>query len=253
MSKIKTLFVGNVVHHFESLASTNAYAMELLSKSKPSEGTVISTHYQHDGRGQIGSKWESAPGKNLTLSFIFRPSFLPIRQQFLLNQAVALAVRDCIHHYIPSEVKVKWSNDIYIKDNKVAGILIQNMLSGSKISATIVGIGLNVNQTFFVTQPPNPTSLHLESGKSFLLEDIKATLYHCLEFRYLQLKRDQYQAIQEDYLNNLYRYLEPALYERPNGTIFNAKILGLSPIGKLLLLSSKGEEEFDVKEVKFVI
>lgn len=245
--------MGKVVHHFKSLASTNAYALNMLSKSNPSEGTVISTDNQSDGRGQIGSKWESAAGKNLTLSFIFRPHFLPIRQQFLLNQAVALAVRDCVHHYITSIVKVKWSNDIYIKDNKVAGILIQNMLSGSKIQATIVGIGLNVNQTIFITQPPNPTSLQLESGKSFDLEDIKTILYHYLEARYLQLRNGQYNQIQQDYLEQLYRYLEPALYERPDGTIFNAKILGLSPIGKLILLSSKGEEEFGLKEVKFII
>lgn len=253
MSNIKTLFVGKIVHHFENLASTNAYALELLSKSNPSEGTVISAHHQQDGRGQIGSKWESAAGKNITLSVILRPSFLPIRQQFLLNQAVALAVRDCVCQYISSSVHVKWSNDIYIKDHKVAGILIQNMLASSKINATIVGIGLNVNQKKFLTRPPNPTSLQLETGKSFQLDEIKATLFSCLEIRYLQLRRGEYQKIQQDYINYMYRYMEDALYERPDGTVFNARILGLSPIGKLILLHAKGQEKFGMKEVKFII
>ena len=162
MPNKNTLFVGKVLVELPRLTSTNLYAQELLSKSKPSEGTVISTSDQYAGRGQIGSGWESEAHKNITLTFIFYPAFLPIRQQFQLTQAISLGVKDCIEHFVPKNVKIKWPNDIYINDKKTCGILIQNTLSGAQISSSIIGIGININQTHFQTNPPNPTSFKLE-------------------------------------------------------------------------------------------
>ncbi len=246
-----TLFVGKVRHHFAQLASTNGYATELLSKNKPTEGTIITTDYQVDGRGQIGNKWESEARKNLTFSIILYPTFLQIRDQFLLNQAISLAVLDFTINFTNNFVKVKWSNDIYVFNNKIAGILIQNTLSGSKISTSIVGIGLNINQTEFQSAP-NPTSLKLETAQDFDLNEMLNRLLWYIECRYLQLKAGRHDFLRQDYLQHLYRYAEDALYQRPDGTIFSGKITGISPIGQLLISHQKGEEAFGFKEVKFV-
>ena len=127
-----TLFIGRNHIEVPSVNSTNEYAPTLLSKSKPPEGTVISTQDQYAGRGQIGSSWESQPGKNISLSIILYPIFLPIAQQFLLNQCISLAIFDLADKYFPKKTEIKWPNDIYVKGKKVAGILIQNTISGSQ-------------------------------------------------------------------------------------------------------------------------
>ena len=139
MRNKNTLFIGKVVIQLPKVDSTNLYAQSLVAKSKPSEGTVISTYNQRAGRGQIGRKWESEPGKNIAFSVILYPGFLAIRQQFLLNQMVSLAVLDLVAKYTEKAVKVKWPNDIYIEDGKVCGILIQNTLAGRRIQSSSGG------------------------------------------------------------------------------------------------------------------
>lgn len=252
LETLNTLFVGKVVKEFPKLASTNQYATDLLSKSKPSEGTVISTPNQYAGRGQIGSKWESEADKNLNLSFIFYPTFLPIRNQFQLNQAISIGVKECIAEFVPENVKIKWPNDIYIGNRKVCGILIQNTLASSKITSTVIGIGINVNQIDFITNPPNPTSLKLEIGQNLDLEQVRNVLCQKIERRYLQLKANRIQELNQDYLANLYRINQMSLFKRLNEETFFGKILGVEDSGKLLIENEFGEREsFAVKEVKF--
>ncbi len=251
-TSINTLFIGRNFEEHPELASTNAHAQLLLSKSKPSEGTVISAQNQTAGRGQIGSLWESEPDKNLNLSILFYPTFLPVPQQFQLNQAICLGVRDFVAKYVQKTVKIKWSNDIYVNDNKICGILIQNTLKGVQIQSSIVGIGINVNQTEFLSQPPNPTSFKLETHRDFDLTAMKRTLCECIEPRYFQLKNGRHDELYLDYLSHLYRYQELALFQRPNGEAFMGMIMGVSDIGKLQIETSGKMEEFGIKEVKFV-
>ncbi|MBK9336717.1 MAG: biotin--[acetyl-CoA-carboxylase] ligase [Lewinellaceae bacterium] len=129
-----TLFIGKVYHRFDALPSTNDYARELLAKSKPPEGTVLRAASQSAGRGQYGSRWLSAAGQNLTLSIILYPKWLQVAEQFRLSEAVALAVRDTVVAALPhasgAGVLIKWPNDVYLSDRKIAGILIQNALNG---------------------------------------------------------------------------------------------------------------------------
>ena len=132
------------MQYFEVLSSTNTYATELLAKTTPSEGTVISAGFQEAGRGQIGSSWTASAGKNLLLSVIPYPRWLAARQQFTLSQAVALAVADTISSATGKMAEVKWPNDVYLEGKKLAGILIQNSLSGTYLQNAVVGIGLNV-------------------------------------------------------------------------------------------------------------
>ena len=251
LSNKNTLFIGKVLHHFASLESTNQYALDLISKSKPIEGTVISTFNQTKGRGQIGSTWQSDSNKNITLSLILYPGFLPVQRQFALNQMVALAVRTLLLQHSSKNITVKWPNDIFINDKKVAGILIQNSLSGKKIASTVIGIGLNVNQESFSDELSNATSLKIETDSDFDLNNLIQDLCFYLETRYLQLKGGRFDQINQAYLDCLYKYQEPAFFERPDGFTFKGIIQGLSENGKLIIKHTNGLEEFDLKEIMF--
>lgn len=251
MSNKNTLFIGKVFHHFDSLESTNQYALNLISKSKPIEGTVISTFNQTKGRGQIGSNWESGINQSITLSIILYPTFLPIQRQFILNQIISLAVRAFISEYTSQVVKVKWPNDVYVNDKKITGILIQNSLSGKKIATTVVGIGINVNQRGFPDDLGKATSLSLETNHQFDLNKLIPDLCFYVETQYLALKAGKYEQIEQAYLKNLYKYQESAQFVRPNGQSFEGIIEGITAYGKLSIRHANGLENFDIKEITF--
>jgi BirA family biotin operon repressor/biotin-[acetyl-CoA-carboxylase] ligase len=247
-----TLFIGKVFIELEALPSTNNYAVELISKSEPKEGTVISASYQWAGRGQIGSKWESEPGKNLMFSLILYPSFLPLADQFLLSQTIALAVRDFLSTLVDQAVYVKWPNDIYIEDRKVAGILIQTAISGQALQYCVAGIGINVNQEKFSAGLPNPVSLKQASSKAFVLPVLIRQSFYYLEQRYLQLKSGAHQQLKDDYLSVLYGYRRRALFKRASGGTFVGVIRGISARGELEVQSTLGMETFQLKELSLV-
>lgn len=247
-----TLFVGKVLLHYRTLESTNLTAMEYLSKNTPSEGTTIYTYRQHGGRGQIGSKWESEPDKNVSLSTILFPEFLPSRQQFLLSQTVSLAIYDFLSTYITSNLRIKWPNDLYVGNKKIGGILIQNVLSGPRLQSSVVGIGLNINQTTFLSDAPNPISLSQLTGKTYDLDTLLAEFCQAFDLRYRQLRAEKYQEIEQSYLVRLYRYGEEAIFQRENLSIFVGRITGIAPDGKLQIATQKGLEKFGLKEVSFV-
>lgn len=248
-----TLFIGKVLHMFDELQSTNDYALSLLSKSKPIEGTVISAHHQTAGKGQIGSSWLVEAGKNLTLSVILHPHFLPIPRQFLLNQAVSLAVVDFLKQFIRTDiVRLKWPNDVYIGDKKSTGILIQNTISGSKLQNTVVGLGININQTDFPTILPNPTSLALATGQNnYDLAELRQVLFSCLEARYLQLKAKHWEQLNEAYHNTLYKLNEAHLFQSADGQSFKGIITGVTEQGLLKIETDTGLRTFSLKEVTF--
>jgi len=249
---INTLFIGKVLHEFDTLNSTNQYAAKLLVEAKPAEGTIILTHDQYAGKGQASNKWESAPKKNLTFTTILYPKFLPARKQFLLNQVVSLSVLDTLQQYIGTGVTIKWPNDIYVFDKKITGILIQNSLKGNTLQSAIIGTGININQKKFVSDAPNPTSIALEIGKEVDLGVILTTFCQQLEQNYLQLKANQIEQLQQRYLNNLYRFKKTEFYRRVDGTIFKGQIIGVTEIGKLMIKTADGTEEFAFKEVKYI-
>lgn len=252
MHSLDTLFVGREFYDLPAVNSTNAHAFYTLSKSKPSEGTVISTRDQFAGRGQIGSSWESEPGKNIAASIIFYPVFLAVRYHFQLNQAVALAVADLMEQYFPEKTAIKWPNDIYLGDKKIAGILIQNTIAGSAFKHSVVGIGINVNQASFSPGIPNPTSFYLETGMSHAPLDLLAQLCKTIEKRYLTLKSGNLVPLRKEYETRLYRFQVPAFFERKNGTVFQGTITSVTESGKLVVNVSEKEELFDLKEIRFL-
>lgn len=249
-----TLFIGKINFNFDSLPSTNLYALELLSQKKPLEGTTVTAKNQFDGKGQLNNKWESEPYKNITMSVIFYPSFLSVSNFFLLNQAIALGVHDFIQNHVKKQVKIKWSNDIYVDSKKIAGILIQNNLQGTLINSCVVGIGLNVNQELFLSDAPNPTSLILQTGKQFDLEILMEDLCKCLENRYLQLRQQNFATLRNDYANVLYQRDEWCNYIRTvSGERFLGRIEGVKDSGQLIMQTNRGLELFDFKEIKFYL
>ncbi len=259
-----TLFIGHTIIRLEHTDSTNSHLLRLMNEEKLAEGAIVITQKQEDGRGQRGTFWESEAGKNLTLSILLKPTFLKADEQFSLSKTISLGVLDFISsiNHQPSTInhpKVKWPNDIYIGNKKVAGILIENSVNGNSISHSIVGIGINVNQEKFSSELPNPTSLRIVTGDELNLEDCLSQLCSCIEKRYLQLrpqpltpspKREG--GMDSDYLKNLYRFNEWANYNYKGETI-KAKIIGVTKIGKLVLEKENGEKlECDFKEVVFL-
>ena len=248
-----TLFVGKVFLQFPELTSTNQYALELITKSNPSEGTVISTVHQSAGRGQIGSTWESEPGCNITMSVIFFPIFLLPQQQFNLTKAFSLAARDVLALHLPTPPSIKWPNDIYVGAKKITGILLQNAIGRGVIQSCIAGFGVNVNQTRFSPELPNPTSLKLQTGQTYQLSPLIQQLCEHLEFRYLQLKRGDWSSLHEDYLRHLYGWREDRTFQTPDGKRFRGQICGVDASGQLLIERESGETQaFSLKKIQFI-
>ena len=245
----KSCFYDNIIH-FDSLDSTNDYAADLIrtTSDRVIEGTCIWTTDQKFGKGQEGNRWESETGKNLTFSLILFPEFLMVEEQFLLSKAVALALADFLAALI-SNVSIKWPNDIYVDERKIAGILFQNSIRNEKLSYAIAGIGLNVNQTLFRSDAPNPVSMKMITGIDYDLAYCMKRLISFLERRYVQLQCGNREIIHQNYLNALYGFQEYHVYMHA-GKSFSAKIIGITPRGQLKLETSDREiRVFNTKEV----
>lgn len=246
---INTVFIGKVAICLNSVDSTNKYAQELITKTNPIEGTVIRAEEQYAGRGQFGSEWKSKPGENITISIILCPKFMLVKHQFYLNAAIALGVYDFVKQILQSTVSIKWPNDIYIGEKKVAGLLIENILRGAYLDKTIVGIGININQIDFDPSLPNPTSLCLECQNKFSIDDLLLQLYACLERQYFRLQKGSFQNIIKDYQKCLLGMDIIRKYKLSDGTIIEAEIVGVEENGRLLVKYNETIRSFDLKEI----
>ncbi len=242
------LFVGKVLHTFDSLSSTNEYLVELLAKSEPPEGMVVCADNQTAGRGQYGSRWHSAPGENLLVSVLFYPQWLRVADQWLLSEAMALAVRQAVAEATQLPVHIKWPNDVYVGGRKVAGLLLQCGLNGASLRYAVVGIGLNVNQRLFPPEVPNATSLALVCGRLFDRSAVLKQLLVCVEQSYLQLRQGA-ERIRLLYRENLLGLGRRRAFKRPDGSAFEATPIHVLPDGRLLLQTEQGEVAFSVKEL----
>jgi len=242
--------VGKFHEHFPALDSTNEYAAQRLARGRPAEGTIVTTFDQPAGRGQMGNRWISAPGKGLAFSLILYPGFLPPERTFLLNQMASLAVRDLLQPLLSPLVRVKWPNDVLVNHRKVAGILIQNTLGRKGLTSSVIGIGMNVNQDDFPDHLPQAGSLRLLSGKNHALPELLDGLCQQLEQRYIQLRQGRYVDLDRTYHQYLYGKGERLFFERPGGAPFFARLLGVDHLGRLRLRHANGREElFHLKDV----
>lgn len=252
LADLKTLFIGRNFIELEKTDSTNQYAQELITREHPVEGTAILTYNQVSGKGQRGASWESEPFKNLTFSVILHPHFISSKDSFQLSKAVALGVYDYVSSILGEPTKIKWPNDIYYREKKLGGILIENTLRGNTILHSVVGIGLNINQTLFESTPL-AASLKSLTGKDFNTSDCFVQLCKAIEVRYLQLKTFKYDILNGEYLESLFGFGEIRTY-KAGEKIFKAKIKGISPEGKLILETILGETRmYYFKEVGFIL
>ena len=227
--------------------------------------SVVSAYRQTAGRGQRGNTWSSSPGENLTFSIVIKyghehGQVLPMRacDQFSVSEAAALAVVDLLASY-NIEAKIKWPNDIYAGDNKICGILIENSLKGMEIDWSIIGIGLNVNQTVFDVSLPNPISMMMFKDDmagyplnlNSLLEEFMDIFLGYLD-RYCHI-RGGYGRLRHMYLSHLWHKDEPAVFfDNSSSSGFTGMIRGLSDVGHLLIETNEGElREFAFKEISY--
>lgn len=249
-----TLFVGQNLIRLITVDSTSDYLKSLASKSEPlPEGTVIMADHQYKGRGQQGSNWLTEAGKNLTFSIFLKPAFLKAETQFLLNIAVSLGINWALGPLLINErLSIKWPNDIYYGNQKLGGILIENALINNHIKHSVVGIGINVNQTQFDKElTREAVSIIQILNKNFDLQILLSRFCETIEAAYLNLKEGENELLKKQYMDKLYRGKQRTLFES-NGKVFEGKIIGIEDSG-LLLLEINGEmQKFNAKEIAFI-
>ena len=261
--------------HLEQIDSTNAYLQRQQSEADI-RNWVISADEQTAGKGMGSNGWESEVGKNLTFSLALDMGFLPAERQFLLSEAVALGLIQALDDVLvegmsyrptlggsvsmegkpsvsmPSKLQIKWPNDLYYENHKLAGILINSTIKTNMMDISIIGIGLNVNQMQFQDWPTHPISLKQITGKEYdlqpLLEQVAESIYNKVEV----LKTNP-TAIEQDYLKRLFRYRIWADYE-VDGKVMRLFMTGIDPFGRLMLVDKAGDTYcFDIKEIKFLV
>lgn len=247
-----SLSIGKVYYRFDELPSTNDWASDWIAKSKPPEGSVVRADSQTAGRGQFGSRWESEAGSNLLLSIILYPKQLPADRQFYLSMCAALALHDLVSD---SHCRIKWPNDLYIDNRKVAGILIQCSWSGNQLQFAVIGIGMNVNQLNFAPHLPHAGSLALCLGRSFSVDELEHLLFRRLEKRYTQLQNGCFDEIKSDYEAALLRIRERARFQRTSDdSVFEGSIRGVTESGLLEVeAEGAGVECFDLKQIRLLL
>lgn len=242
------------------VASTNTWLKEHASEF--GHGHVVVADDQTAGRGQRGNFWEAEPGKNLTFSMLLIPDGLPPSRQFAISEAVALGVVEVVRQRLaayvePGQVRVKWPNDIYVGDNKIAGILIEHTLGRDAIAHTVAGVGLNVNQTIFHSSAPNPVSMAQLSGRSdFPLDEVLAEVTDAILHRIgliMRSEREQ-EKIHAGFMRSMWRNDgEMHRFMLPDTSRFAAVVHGVDPDGMLALRLQGGEVyRFAFKEVAFI-
>jgi BirA family biotin operon repressor/biotin-[acetyl-CoA-carboxylase] ligase len=249
---ISGLFVGQNLVTLKEVASTNNFLKDLLSNSKPvAEGTVIMAESQYAGRGQQTNRWHSEAGKNLTFSLLLKPAFLPLRQQFDLTRTISLGVVTALQSATGLPIQVKWPNDIYYGDKKLGGILVENLVQGSVIKNSVIGIGLNINQESFPPEVPNPVSVKQILQKDYDLHVLLSQICNGIEAWYLKLKANKLDEIRAQYLANLYWLNQERDFVSDN-VGFKGTITGVRDNGFLVLNTKNAEKEFTLKQIEFL-
>ncbi len=247
-----TLFVGQHILELDATESTNTYATNLIKEIPVVEGTIVLTHNQTKGRGQVGNTWQAESGKNLTFSLILHPNFLAIDKQFYLSKITSLAVFGMLTDFLNTslyDIKIKWPNDILVNDRKIAGILIENILRGNFLQSSVIGVGININQQGFNNVDKQATSLGILLQQDFDLKEMLHAFCRHFEALYLLLKQGNFNKISEAYFKQLYKFNEFAVYQAGEKT-FTAKISGVEESGLLVLTTEQNEVlKFNFKEV----
>ena len=232
--------------------STNLYLKNLMNSESLEDLTVVVAKKQLKGRGQMGAKWESESGKNLTFSVLKRVSDIPISNQFILNICVSLGIYKVLKSLQIPSLTIKWPNDILSGNQKICGILIENILAGANIQASIIGIGINVNQLYFKNLP-KATSLKRLLGKTLDLDEVLASLVDSIEKQFSILASKSEIDLRSAYQRSLFRKDKPSTFKNKDGELFMGFIKGVSDNGKLkVALEDNILTEFNLKEIQLL-
>lgn len=247
----------------QTVDSTNNYALTRIHAGLAQHGLAVFAHEQTSGKGQRGKKWTSQTGLNIALSIVLNPAPLVLLQQFQLSAAVAVALNEFFRKYAGDDAKIKWPNDVYWKDRKTGGVLIENVVSSSQSAVSsgqstvgnwqwaVVGIGINVNQVDFPPGLINPVSLRQITGKNFNPTDLAKEIHHQVINYFEKLAAGKFEDIYTKYLTHLYKKNETVKLKKDN-RIFEARIKTVSPSGRLIVQHSI-EEEFDFGQIEWAV
>jgi len=240
--------LGETLSVLPRVDSTNNYAMAQIRAGLAKHGDGYFALEQTAGKGQRGKGWQTEPGANIILSLVLQPRWLAVSQQFHLSAAIALGCYDFFRHLTGSETSIKWPNDIYWRDRKAGGILIENLLAGDSWQYAVVGIGLNINQAAFPESLVNPVSLRQITGREWAVQELVKELCRCLQERYGQL--EQTKGFPADYNRVLYKRGETVRLKKET-RLFDAVIKGVAESGELVVEAGT-EERYGFGEVQWV-
>ena len=227
--------IGKNRLHFETITSTNDFAIEWASKTNPIEGSVVSADFQSSGKGQYGRVWQGMAHKNIALSIVLYPLFLAPKEQYYLSKAVSLGVYDFFISLGMQNVSIKWPNDLYIDDDKICGILIQNVLTSSVYKLAIVGIGINVFQEEFDPDIPNASSLFLKGlDRQKSIRQLEDLLFEHMDRAYAHIVDKKFEFIDTMYNDLLWNKSQNINYEvLETGKTYLGKIIDVTSQGQL--------------------
>ena len=244
------------IKYLSVVDSTNSYLRyereALLSEAGDAKVIALYAGKQTAGRGQRGNVWHSNGDENLLLSILVSPNAIPAKEQFLLSQMIALAVNSTMHAYGVDSV-IKWPNDIYVGNRKLAGILVELDYAGDMIDNSIIGVGINVNQANFPAMDKIPTSMSLLTGKVFDVKAVLDSLLTSFLYYYDMLEKGNLLNIVEEYKEKLLGFGETLRYKDANST-FDATVKDVQGDGALCLERENGEiSRYYFKEVELLL
>lgn len=245
-------------HRLQTVHSTNSFLRELNGGDASFDMELATTEFQTAGRGQKGNSWESEKSKNLLFSILLHPVYVQPSKQFCISEAIALAVVKSLKEIVADELvakdfSVKWPNDIYWKNKKIAGILIENELFGSTIRDCIVGVGININQQNFISDAPNPVSLYNILGVITNVEEVLDAIIKQFVANVSMIENGQTALLHNEYMDSLFR--RKGIYPyRDADSEFMATIKDVREDGRLILTDSDDKERiYEFKEVAIVL
>jgi BirA family transcriptional regulator, biotin operon repressor / biotin---[acetyl-CoA-carboxylase] ligase len=240
----------------DSVDSTNNYAMAKVRQGMATHGMAVVAKAQTEGKGQLGKTWKSIEGQSIAMSLILKTDMLRIDQQFYLSMCMALAANDFLNKYTSGQTAIKWPNDLYWRDRKAAGILIENVISSGQLQQgnwqwAVVGIGVNINQTDFDALLPNPVSLKQITGKEYDVIALAQELYHLMINNFDKLLEKNYGELHAAYLKQLYKKNEKVRLKKVNA-VFETVIKSVNTQGQLITQDAF-ERVFNVGEIEWVL
>lgn len=232
-----------------AIDSTNAFLKEMISTKSVEDFTVVTTDYQTKGRGQMGTNWLSEASKNLMFSVFVDVSRCKLEYPFYISMVVALALKESLNAFLIPHLYIKWPNDILSHNKKICGILIENVMKKGTVNASIIGVGLNVNQTDFKGLP-NASSLKSITGRVFNTDEILESIISNLKLYFSKLEKGDFMELKASYESNLFRKNKPSTFKDAKGNLFLGYIKAVEPSGLLqVLLEDNITKSFALKDI----